>query len=119
MFSDGVVALTERGAITNAFKNVLPGRCVGSFVIGTEKVFEFIDNNPFVGELTMTCLVVQTVSTKPSLIASVEVHTFTQSCILFCLVLLFKISNFKLLTFRTKTIHEHAFRLLTIKVTHL
>lgn len=49
MFSDGVVALTERGAITNAFKNVLPGRCVGSFVIGTEKVFEFIDNNPFVG----------------------------------------------------------------------
>lgn len=48
MFSDGVVALTERGAITNAFKNVLPGRCVGSFVIGTEKVFEFIDNNPFV-----------------------------------------------------------------------
>jgi len=51
MFSDGVVALTERGAVTNAFKNVLPGRCVGSFVIGTEKVFEFIDNNPFVGEL--------------------------------------------------------------------
>lgn len=51
MFSDGVVALTERGAITNAFKNVLPGRCVGSFVIGTEKVFEFIDNNPFVGGL--------------------------------------------------------------------
>ena len=51
MFSDGVVALTERGAITNAFKNVLPGRCVVSFVIGTEKVFEFIDNNPFVGEL--------------------------------------------------------------------
>ncbi|KAJ7358896.1 hypothetical protein OS493_020734 [Desmophyllum pertusum] len=48
MFSDGVVDLTERGAITNAFKKVLPGRCVGSFVIGTEKVFEFIDNNPFV-----------------------------------------------------------------------
>lgn len=48
MFSDGVVPLVERGAVTNAFKKVLPGRCVGSFVIGTEKVFEFIDQNPFV-----------------------------------------------------------------------
>lgn len=51
MFSDGVVALIERGAIINVFKNVLFGRCVGSFVIGIEKVFEFIDNNFFVGEL--------------------------------------------------------------------
>jgi len=50
MFSDGVVPLVERGAVTNALKKVLPGRCVGSFVIGTEKVFEFIDQNPFVGE---------------------------------------------------------------------
>lgn len=48
MFSDGVVPLVERGAVTNATKKVLPGRCVGSFVIGTEKVFEFIDQNPFV-----------------------------------------------------------------------
>lgn len=48
MFSDGVVPLVERGAVTNAFKTVLPGRCVGSFIIGTEKVFEFIDENPFV-----------------------------------------------------------------------
>ena len=72
MFSDGVVALTERGAITNAFKNVLPGRCVGSFVIGTEKVFEFIDNNPFVGELCLTCS--KSSFHSPGLIASVEVH---------------------------------------------
>lgn len=51
MFSDGVVPLVERGAVTNATKKVLPGRCVGSFVIGTEKVFEFIDQNPFVSKL--------------------------------------------------------------------
>ncbi|EDO31214.1 predicted protein [Nematostella vectensis] len=48
MFSDGVVDLVERGAVTNAKKKILPGRIVGSFVIGTKKVFEFIDNNPFV-----------------------------------------------------------------------
>ena len=51
MFSDGVVPLVERGAVTNATKKVLPGRCVGSFVIGTEKAFEFIDQNPFVSKL--------------------------------------------------------------------
>lgn len=50
MFSDGVVDLVETGAITNEKKNILPGRIVGSFVIGTDKVFEFIDNNPFVGK---------------------------------------------------------------------
>jgi len=50
MFSDGVVDLAESGAITNEKKKVLPGRCVSSFVIGTKKVFEFIDNNPFVGK---------------------------------------------------------------------
>lgn len=43
MFSDGVVFLVERGVVTNVFKKVLFGRCVGSFVIGIEKVFEFID----------------------------------------------------------------------------
>ena len=51
MFSDGVVPLVERGAVTNAFKKILPGRIVGSFIIGTEKVMEFIDVNPFVGKL--------------------------------------------------------------------
>mgnify|MGYP001793337816 CR=1 FL=1 len=51
MFSDGVVALVERGAVTNAFKKVLPGRIVGSFIIGTKKVMDFIDANPFVGKL--------------------------------------------------------------------
>lgn len=51
MFSDGVVPLVERGAVSNAFKKVLPGRIVGSFIIGTTKVMEFIDSNPFVGKL--------------------------------------------------------------------
>lgn len=51
MFSDGVVDLAESGAITNEKKVILPGRCVSSFVIGTKKVFEFIDNNPFVGKV--------------------------------------------------------------------
>ncbi len=45
MFSDGVIKLIEGGVITNRFKRVHPGRSVTSFVIGTKKVFDFVDDN--------------------------------------------------------------------------
>ena len=48
MFSDGVVDLFAAGAITNRFKAVHPGRLVTSFVTGTRKLFEFVDDNPLV-----------------------------------------------------------------------
>lgn len=48
MFSDRVVDLVEAGAITNRFKAVHPGRSVTSFVIGTQKLFDFVDDNPLV-----------------------------------------------------------------------
>ncbi|KER30723.1 hypothetical protein T265_02874 [Opisthorchis viverrini] len=48
MFSDGVVDLVNVGAITNAYKKVRPGKLVSSFVVGTNKVFEFLDDNPMV-----------------------------------------------------------------------
>lgn len=48
MFSDRVVDLVEVGAISNTKKAILPGKILSSFVIGTQKVFDFIDDNPFV-----------------------------------------------------------------------
>jgi 4-hydroxybutyrate CoA-transferase len=48
MFSDGIVDLFESGAITNRRKAVHPGRIVTSFVAGSRKVFDFIDDNPLV-----------------------------------------------------------------------
>jgi acyl-CoA hydrolase len=48
MFSDGVVDLFESGAITNRFKAVHPGRIVTSFVSGSQKVFDFVDDNTVV-----------------------------------------------------------------------
>jgi 4-hydroxybutyrate CoA-transferase len=48
MFSDGVVDLYAAGAITNRFKAVHPGRLVTSFVTGTRKLFDFVDDNPVV-----------------------------------------------------------------------
>lgn len=51
MFASGVVDLVNAGAITNANKTIHKGRLVGSFLIGTKQLYDFVDNNPFVGKL--------------------------------------------------------------------
>ena len=51
MFGDSMLHLFETGAITNAHKKEHPGKTVSSFVIGTEKVFDFINDNPAVNLL--------------------------------------------------------------------
>lgn len=48
MFSDGVVPLVEKGVVTNAFKKVDPGKIVTTFVLGSRKVYDFVDDNPAV-----------------------------------------------------------------------
>jgi len=45
MFSDGMVALHEGGVITNRQKVVHPGRTITSFVAGTRRLFDFVDDN--------------------------------------------------------------------------
>ena len=46
MFSDGVVDLVEEGVINNAKKTLHRGKLVSTFIMGTRKVYNFIDNNP-------------------------------------------------------------------------
>jgi acyl-CoA hydrolase len=48
MFSDGVVDLAASGAITNRLKQVGRGRIVTSFVNGSQRVYDFVDDNPYV-----------------------------------------------------------------------
>jgi acetyl-CoA hydrolase len=48
MFSDGVVELFEAGVVTGEAKTLHKGKIVSSFVLGSKKTFEFLDNNPFV-----------------------------------------------------------------------
>ena len=48
MFSDGVVELIESGVITNQCKQIDRGICVASFLMGTDKLYKFVDNNPSV-----------------------------------------------------------------------
>jgi acyl-CoA hydrolase/L-amino acid N-acyltransferase YncA len=47
MFSDGVIDLCEEGVITNAKKDLLPGKAVASFAMGTKRLYDYINDNPF------------------------------------------------------------------------
>lgn len=53
MFADGVVDLVKNGCVTNAKKTIHRGRIVGSFLIGSKKLYDFVDNNPFIGKTLM------------------------------------------------------------------
>lgn len=54
MFSDGVTDLYYKGCITNNLKpRYHKGRFVVSFLIGTQKLYDFVNNNPAVEVLTV------------------------------------------------------------------
>jgi len=48
MFSDGVLDLVERGVITGARKAKDRGKIVASFVVGSRRLLDFINDNPMV-----------------------------------------------------------------------
>lgn len=48
MFSDRLIDLVEVGAVTNKYKAVYPHRIVTSFVIGTKRLFDFVNDNAMV-----------------------------------------------------------------------
>jgi acetyl-CoA hydrolase len=46
MFSDGVVHLVEKGVITNSRKTLHPGKIVAGFILGTQALYDWADDNP-------------------------------------------------------------------------
>ena len=46
MFSDGVVELVEAGVITNRLKKLHPGKSVAAFLMGTQRLYDYVDHNP-------------------------------------------------------------------------
>ena len=46
MFSDGVVDLVEKGVITGKYKQGRKGMISAGFVMGSQKVYDFVDDNP-------------------------------------------------------------------------
>lgn len=46
LFSDGMMALVEAGVATGARKDIWPGRAITSFILGSERLYRYVDGNP-------------------------------------------------------------------------
>lgn len=48
MISDGVVDLVKEGVVTGRRKTLLPGKIVVSFIMGTQRLYEWVHDNPVI-----------------------------------------------------------------------
>lgn len=46
MIGDGILTLIEAGAVTNRKKSYLPGKCIATFALGSQKLYRYMDRNP-------------------------------------------------------------------------
>ena len=46
LINDGMLPLFEKKVITNRKKSLLPGRAVASLCMGSNKIYDYVDNNP-------------------------------------------------------------------------
>lgn len=51
MFSDGLIPLIERDIVNGSEKTIHPHKIVATFVMGSKRVYDFIDDNPMVSML--------------------------------------------------------------------
>ncbi len=54
MFADGVLPLVEKGVINGRNKAIDRGKMVSTFLMGSQKVYDFIDNNPGVAMMDVS-----------------------------------------------------------------
>lgn len=48
MFSDGVIPLIESGVINCQYKRLNNGRAIATFLMGSQKLYDFVNDNPFI-----------------------------------------------------------------------
>jgi 4-hydroxybutyrate CoA-transferase len=48
LFSDGVIDLVEQGVVDGEAKTLHPGKMVAGFLIGTKRLYSFVNDNPIV-----------------------------------------------------------------------
>jgi acyl-CoA hydrolase len=48
MFSDGILPLVNSGVINGKYKKIKPGKIVSCFAMGTQELYDFMDDNPSV-----------------------------------------------------------------------
>jgi 4-hydroxybutyrate CoA-transferase len=48
LFSDGVIDLVEAGVLTNARKTLHTGKIIAGFIIGSRRLYQWVDDNPII-----------------------------------------------------------------------
>jgi acyl-CoA hydrolase len=84
MFSDGVIDLIESNVINGNFKGVGRGRALATFLIGSQRLYDFVNDNPFI-EMKESSYVNDTarIRKNPKMIAinsAIEVDVTGQVC---------------------------------------
>jgi acyl-CoA hydrolase len=84
MFSDGVIDLILKDVINGNYKKVSPGRAMATFLMGSKRLYEYVDDNPFV-ELRASNYVndVSVIRKNPRMVAinsAIEVDVTGQVC---------------------------------------
>lgn len=84
MFSDGIISLIEKGVITNQHKKKHKGKTVTSFVLGSRKLYDFVDDNPSVVALAIDYVndtaVIRTNPKVTAINSAIEVDITGQVC---------------------------------------
>lgn len=84
MFSDGIIPLIEKGIITNQHKKKHRGKTVTSFLLGTQKLYDFVDDNPSVAVLGIDYVndtaVIRTNPKVTAINSAIEVDITGQVC---------------------------------------
>src|SRR5690606_8225997 len=84
MFSDGIIPLVEKGVITNQHKKKHPGKIVTGFVLGTRKLYDFVDDNPIVSVLDIDYVndtaVIRTNPKVTAINSAIEIDLTGQVC---------------------------------------
>jgi len=84
MFSDGIIPLIEKGVITNEHKRKHRGKIVSSFILGSRKLYDFVDDNPSIAMLgidyTNDTSVIRTNPKVTAINSAIEVDVTGQVC---------------------------------------
>jgi acetyl-CoA hydrolase len=48
LFSDGVIDLVEAGVLTGARKSIHPGKMIAGFILGSKRLYKWVDDNPLI-----------------------------------------------------------------------
>jgi len=54
MFADGILPLVEKGVVNGKRKQIDKGKMVASFLMGSKKLYDFIDDNPMVAMMDVS-----------------------------------------------------------------